>query len=93
MSFPQSVAIIKKHEMIAASCVIMAFCSLACLACLVNKTDLPCFPFVFFIVSQCFEAVLALVVNNKGNRAFMSRNCIGLIVAPITRTLGNSNTR
>ena len=27
MSFPQSVAIIKKHEMIVASCVIMTFCS------------------------------------------------------------------
>ena len=31
MSFPQSVAIIKKHEMIVASCVIMAFCSFASL--------------------------------------------------------------
>ena len=31
MSFPQSVAIIKKHEMIVASCVIIAFCSFASL--------------------------------------------------------------
>ena len=31
MSFPQSVAIIKKHEMIIASCVIMTLCSFASL--------------------------------------------------------------
>ena len=31
MSYPQSVAIIKKHEMIVASCSIMAFCSFASL--------------------------------------------------------------
>ena len=31
MSFPQSVAVIKKHEMIVASCVIMALCSFASL--------------------------------------------------------------
>ena len=31
MSFPQSVAIIKKHEMIVASYVIIAFCSFASL--------------------------------------------------------------
>ena len=29
MSFPQSIAIIKKNEMIVASCVIIAFCSFA----------------------------------------------------------------